>query len=114
MARLIGDTVDISKCTYFVYYDLYQYQDKQSSEENPKIGRLLGVFHRVFSAVCYWMLTYKGEVIAGTTVQHVTQDEVATDDCDNLVTHFHDKLDVILFQGKHYVVKSVCSARDSG
>ena len=48
-----GDTIDISEWTDFGYYDLYQYWDKQESEENPRIGRWIGVFHREVSALCY-------------------------------------------------------------
>ena len=47
---------------------------------NPKIGRWLGVSHRVGSALCYWVLTESGKVIARTTVQHMTTTDLSTDE----------------------------------
>ena len=78
MERISGETIDISEWTYFGYYDLCQYWDNQESEENPSIGRWIGVSHIVGSTLWYWILIAKGEVIASTTAQHVTKDEAAT------------------------------------
>ena len=39
MDHLTGETLDISEWTYFGYYDLCQYWDKQISAEIPKIGK---------------------------------------------------------------------------
>ena len=94
MDHLTGETLDISEWTYFGYYDLCQYWDKQISAEIPKIGKQLGVTHRVGRQLCYWILTDKGTVIAKNTAQHLMQGEVTTDDCERCITQFHKKLDI--------------------
>ena len=43
-----------------------------------RLGRWLGVAHRVGSDLCYWVLNNNGKVLVHTTVQYVVQD-----DCDN-------------------------------
>jgi hypothetical protein len=40
-------------------------------------GRWLGVAHNVGQALCYWILTNTGQVLARSTVQPVTDDEIA-------------------------------------
>ena len=86
MELIIGGTVDNIEWNYFGYYDLLQYWDKQISAENPKIVRCMGVSNRVVSSLCYWILTAKVTVVARTTVQHVTRDEVDNDDCQRRIT----------------------------
>ena len=102
MERITGDTIDTSEWNYFGYYDLCQYWDKQESEENPSIGRWLGVSYRVDSALWYWILTAKGEVIASTTAQHVTKDEAATSDFQRSIGHYHKGLAEAFGLGDHY------------
>ena len=48
---LTGETPDISEWLDFEFYDLCWYWD--SLEGQCKIGRWLGVLHRVGSAMCY-------------------------------------------------------------
>ena len=50
---LICDSVDISKYIDFELYDLIWYWDNLDSIGNPCIGRWLGVYHRVGSALWY-------------------------------------------------------------
>ena len=64
MKRITGDTIYISKWTDFGYYDLCQYCYKKKSEGNPRIGRWIGVSHRVGSVLRYWIFTSKGKVIS--------------------------------------------------
>lgn len=45
---------------------------KNMTTKAVKLGRWLGVLHRVGSDMCYWILTKAGKVILTTTVQHVT------------------------------------------
>ena len=54
--------------------------------------------------MCYWILTSKVMVIASTMVQHVTLDEVTTDDCQRRITESHEKLDIRLVQDNPYSV----------
>ena len=100
--RITGETIDISEWNDFGYYKMFQYWDKQESEENPRISRWLGMSHRVCSALCYWVLTYKGKVIARTTVQHVTNGEAATDDFHRSIGHYHKCLAEDFGRGNHY------------
>ena len=51
----------------------YWYYNNDKTEGNTCIW--IRVSHRVGSALCYWVLTEKGKIIARTTVQHVTRDE---------------------------------------
>jgi hypothetical protein len=73
---LTGDTVDISEWLDFEFYDPVWYWHRPGDEDNPRVGRWLGVAHRVGSNLCYWILTSAGKVAARTTVQHVTEIEL--------------------------------------
>ena len=73
---LTGDTPDISEWIEFKFYDRVWYWDNQYDLSEPKLGRWLGVSHRVGSALCCWILSLKGKIYARTTVQHNTTDKV--------------------------------------
>ncbi len=91
--RLTGDTTDISEWLDFEFYDLCWYWDVPNDWDNPKIGRWLGVSHRVGSAMCYWILTNNGQIISRTTVQHVTKEEVLRDDIMRQIQDYHNELE---------------------
>jgi hypothetical protein len=42
------------------------------SEDQRLLGRWLGIAHRIGSDMTYWIMTQSGNVIARSTVQHVT------------------------------------------
>ena len=73
--KVTGDTPDISEWVDFEFYDLvwcwYQI------EGELKLGRYIGVSHRILSRLLYWILTEKGDIISITTVHHITEDQVA-------------------------------------
>ena len=48
------------------------------SETHRALGRWLGVASRVGQALCYWVLTGSGQVLARTTIQAVSIDELHT------------------------------------
>ena len=80
--RLTGDTIDISEWLDFDFYDRVSYWDQKKmdmTDEQAKIGRWLGIAHRVGSNMTYWVLTESGTVIARSTVQHLTTADMATD-----------------------------------
>jgi hypothetical protein len=77
---ITGDTPDISESVDFSFYDWVWYWHSPNSEDNPRLGRWIGVSHRVGSALCYWVLPASGRVLARTTVQHVTLDDMASDE----------------------------------
>ncbi len=73
--RLLGQTVDISEWLDFEFYDRVWYWDHQKTDMNTdqaKIGRWLGIAHRVGSDMTYWILTEAGHVIVRSTVQQIT------------------------------------------
>lgn len=94
--RLTGDTVDISEWIDFEFYDLCWYWEVPDDGENPMIGRWLGVSHRVGSAMCYWILTSKGNVVARTTVQHVTKQDIIGEGIMDRIREYHRELDTKL------------------
>ena len=66
----------------FAFYDMVWYHDQPKpdlTEKSRKLGRWLGVSHRVGSDLCYWVLTVSGNVISYTTVQHVKKQEQLDD-----------------------------------
>jgi hypothetical protein len=48
------------------------------ASEQARLGRWLGIAHRVGSDMTYWILTETGNVIARSTVQHITTSDMAT------------------------------------
>ena len=78
--ELTGDTTDITEWVDFDIYDEVWYWDSPHAEENPKPGRWLGVSHRVGSAMCFYVVNRKGEVLSRTTVQHPTAEEMKSGD----------------------------------
>ena len=78
----MGHTIDISEGLDFELYDLVSYWDERKADmaDDPKkIGRWLGIAHRVGSDMTYWILTQSCKVIARSTVQHVIHSEIQTD-----------------------------------
>ena len=87
-----GDTPDISEWTDFDIYDRVWFWDAPGKEDNPKPGRWLGVAHRVGSALCYWVLDANGKVVARTSVQHVTESDMKTEDTRARFTEFDENI----------------------
>ena len=75
LERVTGDTVDISEYLDFGFYDWCWYHEKAGLSPT-KLGRWLGVPHRVGGLISYWVLTVNSTVIARTTVQRVTSLEM--------------------------------------
>ena len=93
---ITGDTPDISEWLDFDFYDLVWYWDAPHlaiTEDNPRLGRWLGVAHRVGSDMCYWVINEKGNVLARTTVQHVIELDLRTDEMKAKVQAFDKALE---------------------
>jgi hypothetical protein len=43
------------------------------------LARWIGIAHRVGQAMCYWLLPKSGIPVARTTIQPLSQEELATD-----------------------------------
>ena len=80
MERITGDTPDISEWTDFTFYDRVWAWDSPQADSNPVMARWLGVSHKVGSGLCYWVLKDNGKVLSRTTVQHMTADEMKTEE----------------------------------
>ena len=52
MDILAGYTIDISEWTEFEFYDLCWYLDNHTDNIEGKIGRWIGVSHRLGSSLC--------------------------------------------------------------
>ena len=71
LERVTGDTVDISEYLDFGFYDWCWYHENAGLGPT-KMGRWLGVAHKVGGLMSYWVLTANSTVIARMTVQRVT------------------------------------------
>jgi hypothetical protein len=79
MEMLTGGTTDISEYMSFQWYQPVWYLDGDSfPNDKKKLGRWLGVSHRVRQAMCFWILTNNLTIISRTSVQAVTRDELNT------------------------------------
>ena len=101
LERLTGDTVDISEWIDFEFYDLVWYWDDREDESKASVGRWLGVSHHIGSALCYYVLTDKGEVISRTTVQHIPRDEFVKPEVQATVKDYHVSLNQFLGQDQY-------------
>jgi hypothetical protein len=93
--KVMGQTIDISEWLDFDFYDRVWYWDQAKTDinnEQARLGRWLGIAHRVGSDMTYWILTKSGRVIARSTVQHVTITDLATDAIRARVSTFDDTL----------------------
>ena len=90
-----GQTPDISEWLDFDFYDRVWYWDQKKmdiGDEQARIGRWLGIAHRIGSDMTYWILTEAGHVIARSTVQHITIMDMASDAIKNRVLAFDEHL----------------------
>jgi hypothetical protein len=75
LERITGETVDISEYLDFGFYDWVWYRENAGLGET-KLGRWLGVSHRVGTLMSFWIVTSTGKVVSRTTVQRVTNLEL--------------------------------------
>ena len=101
LEKITGDTTDISEWLDFEFYDLVWFWDDRECENKPSVGRWLGVSHHIGSALCYYILTDKGEVISRTTVQHIPRDDFLKPEVQASVKEYHASLDLFLGQDQY-------------
>lgn len=93
--EVMGSSADISEYLDFGIYDtVWYWRDKKPSisESSKDLGKWLGVAHKVGSDMCYWILTVNGDIIAETTVQHVTREDYDNPNIAAQIKEFDDKL----------------------
>jgi hypothetical protein len=88
-----GNTPDISEWAEFGWYEpVYQYQDVPFPQTKRVIARWLGVAHHVGQALCYWILTETGQVLARTSIQKLTHDELRSPATITELAQFDEKV----------------------
>jgi Reverse transcriptase (RNA-dependent DNA polymerase) len=76
-----GETPDISEWIEFSFYEPVWYHTADLFPgQRRNLGRWMGVSRNVGQAMCYWVLARTGEIVARSTVQHLTADELASPD----------------------------------
>jgi len=100
---LTGNTPDISELLDFKWFQhVWYYEPSVFPEQNRKIARWIGIAHRVGQAMCFWILPISGEPIARTTIQAISQEELATNEVKQLIavydTTIQEKFDVNVHQ----------------
>jgi hypothetical protein len=94
-----GNTPDISEYVEFRWYQpIFYLDDVPFPYPKRIIGRWLGVAHRVGQALCYWILTDNGKVIARTTVQKPSPDELRDTAVISQIDAFDGKIKVVFDQ----------------
>ena len=78
LEQVTGETPEISDYLDFAFYDWCWYNDNAVLGET-KLGRWMGIYHRVGSLMSYWVLTANGTVVSSTTVSRVINLESQTD-----------------------------------
>lgn len=87
---LTGETPDISEWLDFSFYDLVWYfaSANDTTTANRRLGRWLGISHRVGSSLCYFILAQSGNVISSTTVQHVVHTDTTDTTAQRAIADF--------------------------
>ena len=91
-----GKTPDISELLDFNFWDLVWYWVKEhpgTGDDARQLARWVGIAHRVGTDMCYWLMPVSGIPIADTSVQHVTQDDMAKPGIKTQVDEFNAKLE---------------------
>jgi hypothetical protein len=79
LEKVSGESVDISEYLDFGFYDRIWYKDNAGLGET-KLGRWLGVSHKVGALMSIWVLTQECQVLSRTTVQRATNLDLQTQD----------------------------------
>jgi hypothetical protein len=98
--RLTGQTPDISEWLDFEFYDrvwFHHITNKPDITDDPRrLGRWLGIFHRIGSDLCYWILTDSGKVVSSSTVQHVIRADLLNPTTQERITTFDARVSQVL------------------
>ncbi len=101
--EITGETTDISEWVDFQFYDWVWYSDQPGNEDNPKVGRWLGVSHRVGASMCCWVPTSNGNVLSRLTVQKMTRVDRQTQEKAQKVQTFTKQMGHILSDDNYQV-----------
>ena len=79
LEKITGESVDISEYLDFGWFDRVWYKQNAGLGET-RIGRWLGVSHRVGTLMSYWILSAECKVLSRTPVQRITNLELQLDE----------------------------------
>ena len=102
--EIIGETPDISEYLEFKFDDWCWYTDNSGLGET-KLGKWLGVSHRIGSLMSYWFLTENGMVVSRTTASRVTNIEAQTDKNKARITALDKAIQERLNDEAHVIVE---------
>ena len=92
LERLTGDTINISQWLEFDFYDLVWFWNNHSDDTNPMLGPWLGVSNRVGSALCYWTISEKVNVLSRNAVQHLNAEEPSNTYVQERIHDYHGSM----------------------
>jgi hypothetical protein len=89
-----GRTPDISEYLDYGWYDTLWYYDQDADfpNEHRKLGKWLGVAHRVGQALCYYILNKNAQVIVRSTVQPISKEEFNSQSVKNQIMEMDQKI----------------------
>jgi len=94
---IYGHTPDISSLCEFDFYEPVWYFDPHTfPEDNRLLGRWLGEAHQIGQAMCYWILTNTGKVIARSTVQAISEADINTEQVTSELKAFDSAIETRL------------------
>jgi len=91
---VVGRAPDISEYLDFAWYDdvWYYDQDVQFPDARRKLGKWIGVAHRVGQALCYYVLPSNGIPIVRSTVQPLTEEELRTENVKERIKELNKRI----------------------
>ena len=92
---IFGHTPDISEFIEFEFYDWVWYWDTEADypEEKKRLGRWLGVAHRVGQGMCYYILSESSKIIVRSTLSSLADDEGNVEDVSTKQSFFTSTLE---------------------
>ena len=103
---MTGETPDISEWLDFDFYDWIHYWDNPDDKDSPKIGKWLGVSHRIGSALCYYVLKENGKIVSRTTVQPIPDVELQEPEVMEKLKKYENNMDHILSDESYVIPKT--------
>ena len=100
--QMTGETPDISKYLDFSFYD-YVLVHKNAGLRKQILCRWLGVAHRVGSQMAYYVIKANSQVIARSSVQQLTNLELATEKYTQLCKRLDNSITSRLKDANHIV-----------
>ena len=104
LERITGDTMDISEYLDFGFYDWCSYHENAGLGPT-KLGRWLGVAHKVGGLMSYWVLTINCTVIARMTVQRVTSLEMQATHMKERTQAFDEAMKAKIKDSEHTILE---------